>query len=220
MGVSALDCADVRDAAPELALGVLDGEARADVVAHLDGCPGCRAHTVELSEAADALVLLAPGAEPPPGFEARVLDAMLGSERRRRWRTVKLVAAATAAAVILSVATVRIVDQARTPVAPVAAPAVETVPMVAADGVRVGSVDVVGDGPTVSLLVALDAMLPDGRYRLVVDPEQGVERGLGSMQVVGGRGMWSGTTELAGRSALQLLDGTGRVRATAELPTA
>ena len=80
--MSAFTCAQLRDVAPELALGVLGGAERGEALAHLDACSRCQVHVAELTEAADVLPLLAPEREPPPGFEARVLHG-LASERRR-----------------------------------------------------------------------------------------------------------------------------------------
>ena len=71
--MSVLTCAEVREFAPELALGILGGAERAEVVFHVNGCARCQAYVAELTEAADAIPQLVPEAEPPPGFEARVL---------------------------------------------------------------------------------------------------------------------------------------------------
>ena len=65
-----LTCAEVRELAPELALGILGGAERAEVVLHVNGCARCQAYVAELTEAADALPLLVPEVEPPAGFEA------------------------------------------------------------------------------------------------------------------------------------------------------
>src|SRR4051812_34582047 len=73
-----MDCAQLADAAPELALGILPGDERAAALAHLDECPGCQQHVSSLAGLTDQLLLLAPTAEPPAGFEQRVL-ASLGS---------------------------------------------------------------------------------------------------------------------------------------------
>ena len=75
-------CADVRELAPELALGIVGGPERAEALQHASECGPCRALVGELAEAADALMLLAPESEPPPGFEERVLGAL----RAPRWR--------------------------------------------------------------------------------------------------------------------------------------
>ena len=100
-----ITCAQVDDLAAELALGLLGGPERADALAHIDGCPRCRSLIDELAASADALVLLAPGAEPPSGFEARVLAALEPVPRpvaRRRRRLVRVVAAVAVAATILA----------------------------------------------------------------------------------------------------------------------
>jgi len=213
-----MDCTEVREVTPEFALGVLDGEARAEVVEHLDRCPTCRTAVGELSETADAMVLLAPEAEPPPGFQQRVMEQITGTERRRRWRTVKLVAAVAAAAAILSVVAVRVVDQSRSDPT-VAAPAVTTVPMTGGGGTRVGQVEVSSNASTSTLSLVVDYALPDGEYRVVLDPQTGSRRVLGNITVVGGRGEWSGTTALGGEPAqLALVDTTGHTQCSADLP--
>jgi len=83
----------------EQALGILDGRARAELLAHVDACPECAAVLVELAGTSDALVHLAPGAEPPVGFETRALqriNAASQAPRRHRRRAPALVAAAAA----------------------------------------------------------------------------------------------------------------------------
>ena len=45
-----LPCEDVRELAPELALGLLTGEERAEALAHLEGCDGCRAEVASLAK--------------------------------------------------------------------------------------------------------------------------------------------------------------------------
>jgi len=216
--VRALDCAEVRELAPEFALGVLDGDARADVVAHIDRCVGCRTLVTELSETADAIVLLAPEAEPPPGFERRVVARLTDGRRRTRWRTTKLVALVAAAAVILSVVTVRVIDSARTGDAPAA---VATVPMVGAHGTTVGQVDVVHAGRTVSLALSVDYALPDGVYRVALAPRSTPREVLGTMTVRDGKGVWAGTGPVDGQPTdLELVDDAGNVPCSARLPVA
>jgi hypothetical protein len=72
-----MTCAELADVAAELALGVLTGRERAVAVAHLDRCDGCREYVRQLMATGDQLVELLPTAEPPAGFETRVL-ARLG----------------------------------------------------------------------------------------------------------------------------------------------
>src|SRR6266542_2895143 len=51
-------CTEVRDLAPELALGIVGGPERAEALQHASECGPCRALVGELAEAADALPLL------------------------------------------------------------------------------------------------------------------------------------------------------------------
>jgi predicted anti-sigma-YlaC factor YlaD len=103
------DCAKMREMAPELALGVLVGAERGEALAHLAGCAECRHLVDELSEAADALLLLAAEAEPSLGFESRVLARLAADQPRRRpWRWI---ANAAAAALLAAAATGIVVHQ-------------------------------------------------------------------------------------------------------------
>jgi Putative zinc-finger len=63
-----LGCEQVKELAPELALGIAEGEERAAALRHLSGCARCRQLVSELSAVGDELLLLAPAREPPPGF--------------------------------------------------------------------------------------------------------------------------------------------------------
>jgi anti-sigma factor RsiW len=71
-----LTCAQLEDVAAELALGTVSGAERAVALDHLAGCPACRELVDQLARAADSLLLLAPSAEPPPGFESKVLSRL------------------------------------------------------------------------------------------------------------------------------------------------
>jgi hypothetical protein len=217
--MSALGCPDVREVAPDFAFGILDGETRSDVLLHLDHCTTCQRYVSELSETADAMVLLAPEADPPPGFERRALDRILDSPRRRRWRSTKLIAITAAAAAILSVVTVRIVDSGRTPSAQVATSASSSVAMVGADGQNVGKVDVTRNAGTMALDVSVSYGLPDGDYSIVLTSAGVGKQPLGSMQVVANGGSWQGSTPApSGPAKLSLYD-NGRELCSAELPT-
>jgi hypothetical protein len=113
-------CEQVRDAAAELALGVLPARERAAAIRHLDGCPECRAHLRGLTQVADQLLDLVPAVQPPAGFEQRVLGRIglaaaepvapviplpsrrdLRPERRPVGARMRAVLAAAAAAIVL-----------------------------------------------------------------------------------------------------------------------
>jgi hypothetical protein len=78
-------CEETRDLAAEIALGIADGEERAEALRHLSTCEECRHVVEQLSLVADELLVLAPVEEPPAGFESRVVEAMgLQKPPRRR----------------------------------------------------------------------------------------------------------------------------------------
>jgi hypothetical protein len=108
-----MSCDETRDLAAEIALGIADGEERAEALRHLSTCEKCRRVVGQLSLVADELLVLAPVQEPPAGFESRVVDAM-GLEkpppRRRsarwlspRWLAPRIGPALAAAAVTAGV---------------------------------------------------------------------------------------------------------------------
>ena len=80
-----MSCERVRELAPEVALGTIEGEERAEALRHLATCAECRREVDRFSAVADELLTLAPVHEPPAGFEARVIEAMT-PPRRRPWR--------------------------------------------------------------------------------------------------------------------------------------
>jgi len=69
-----MTCGEMADVAAELALGVLTGRERAMAIAHLDKCDECREHVRQLMATGEQLLELLPSAEPPAGFETRVLE--------------------------------------------------------------------------------------------------------------------------------------------------
>lgn len=86
---SEMDCEQVRELAPELAIGIADGQEREAALRHAATCPDCRQLISELSGVVDDMLLLAPSHEPPPGFAARTLARICPppAARRRPWGT-------------------------------------------------------------------------------------------------------------------------------------
>jgi Putative zinc-finger len=85
-------CDEVRDLAPEIALGIADGEERAEALRHLSTCAECRRAVERFTDVSDELLMTAPVQEPPAGFESRVVEAMglqahPPRRRLRRWLT-------------------------------------------------------------------------------------------------------------------------------------
>jgi Putative zinc-finger len=109
-------CEEIRDLAPEIALGIADGAQRAEALRHLSTCRACQRVVEQLSQVADELLVLAPTEEPPAGFESRVVRALEPerppSRRRARWWSPRwllprlgpaVAAAAVTAAALISV---------------------------------------------------------------------------------------------------------------------
>ena len=212
--MSVLTCADVRDLAPELALGILGGAERAEVVLHVNRCARCQASVAELAEAADAIPQLVPDAEPPPGFEARVLHRLGADRRRTRRRWVASAAAVAAAATIVSITAVRVIESGGSTSTTVAAPATAgTAP------VAVALQDTASDLPAgwayVSgargLAVTVSYGVAAGGYAVQVKSPDGVAETLGTMTIAHTHGSWTGQTTrpIRGGSTIALVDGAG-----------
>jgi len=194
----------VRDLAPELALGTLDGNQRALVMAHVAECPACRDDVAGLTEIVDLLTQATPAVTPSPGFEARVQAAMASSEtatsalplrlapvrapqpRRPAWWM--LIAAALIAAAITGVVVRRLSAEPDRLVASAA--------MIGAGGKNVGSAYVLSSSPKF-VVVTVSYSLRGDAYNL-----QGIGAGgrvveLGALDWTGGQWHWSGALHAA-----------------------
>jgi len=194
--MSGVGCAATRDAAPELALGILDGAERAEVLLHIASCPRCQHYVSELASVADGLARLAPEAEPPAGFARRVQAELRGSRRRARRRWTAGIAAVAAAAAIAAAVIVPAVESG--PSAPAAAPVLHSVAMVGGNGVRVGHVAVSNTNPA-SIVVNVDYSVPDGTYSLVLHAGGGAAHRIGAITIAEGRGQWIGAASVPSR---------------------
>lgn len=192
--MTVLGCAQLREVAPELALGILGGAERADAVLHVTGCASCQLLVAELAEAADALPTLAPEVEPPPDFEAGVVARLREPFRRARRRWVASIAAAVAFTTIVSITAVRVIESGSDD-GPVAAPHVASAPVEVTMMRSSGAVPVgwayVTDRRSIAVSVsyAMDA----GTYLVQLGDNPGVSTTLGTMRVgPEGRGSWTG----------------------------
>ena len=69
----------------ELALGISVGRERAEALSHLEQCQQCQAEMERLSVAADAMLEVMPGLEPPLGFEVRLAERLRAGAAVRQW---------------------------------------------------------------------------------------------------------------------------------------
>jgi hypothetical protein len=223
-----LDCADVRDLLPELALGSLDGATRADVLAHINRCSSCRAEARALADVVDGLSALAPEVEPPSGFADGVLDAMRAEQVRpvapaatpRRWRTRHLLAAAVVAALVGVGASVAVVATRHEPSRDVAlnARTMRVAPMLDTTNQTLGRA-YVSNGADPWVLVDVSYMLDGGdHYRLVGADASGWIDDIGPLRSLQGNWVWAGRVDRVGSfTELRIVDGNGTVVCRATL---
>ncbi len=201
-----LTCAQMQELAPDFVLGMTSAQQRAAALQHLRSCVDCRRDVRGLSETAEDVLLLAPSAEPPPGFETRVLDAVArphpsqSSPSQRRCqraaypRAVLLAAAAVVlivavgTSVVLIVAVGTSVVLGRRVVPDPGAPAVlasNTMMAAVADpaGHEVGAALLVA-GPRPFLTVSLTPV-PAQAYRVMIDRVDGGSEQVGVAPAVG-----------------------------------
>ena len=189
-GASPLTCAELHDRGAELALGVLPGRERAAAVAHLQHCAECRAYVHDLAPVADGLLDLIPAAEPPPGFDSRVLRRMGLPARpswHRRHRLGRALAAATAAAALALGGWA--VGNAS---APTARPALRTAALTA-QGRHIGEA-YAHTGPSPWLYIDLDAhaIADDPTVRCQVVRADGSVGTVGTFRLDDGYAHWGG----------------------------
>jgi anti-sigma factor RsiW len=190
--MSAVGCAELREASADLALGDLSGSERADALAHLAACPMCGQLVGELTRVAEDLLLLAPELEPPPGFESRVLAHLEEERRPRRLRFRSLVAVAAAVVVLaagggLVAQMVDDDDRPRT---------VRTALAISASGRSTCRVVVHGGRPA-SLVVSLDGPAGSNReYVVEAQPAKGAAIPVGRFALADGHGLLATTVEL------------------------
>ena len=233
--MTSLRCSQLRDMAPEVALGLLTGEERAVALAHLEGCAACRAEVAALAGVADELLLTGPEATPPDGFDRRVLARLTevraveapslthrggpahlrGSAGRRRPDRRRLVVGATlaagAAAVVLVAAVLVISDDPATPT-------VERAEMTTGVGEVVGTATVRSGNPaTVAVDVpGWDEAVPAGAtYWVAVEMDDGSR----TMTHIGTDATWwevSLEGDADDVATVSVLDGDGWVWCSAE----
>jgi hypothetical protein len=218
--MTTMDCSEATTLLDELALDVLPGDRRAALLAHLEECPACRDLLDDLSETADALLLAAPVAAPPAGFEDRVLQQIQAPRVRiggrppaRSPARLRLVAVAAAAVVLLGVgglAGARFARSSRD------GQELRTVQLISATGAGIGDVSTYGDAPT-WFFMRLDGPLPNGVYQCMVDVDDGRAVPIGKLWASNGHGGWGEHVALDLRhvKAARMVDAKGVTVATA-----
>jgi predicted anti-sigma-YlaC factor YlaD len=205
-----LMCEQARDLAPEYGLGILAPEDRAAMAAHVLRCPECRSEVDDYAQLSDDLMTVIPAAEPPPGFDRRVLESL--HPRRRPLKRVLMggvgaaVAAAAAVAIVLTVTS-----------GPDNPPKITA--SLVAHGHSVGSVYTEGRPPY--LWMAVENIGVSGTVSCQVVEADGNAMTLGTFDLIDGSGGWA-TPEPPGLgriASVRLLAGDGKVLAQATFKT-
>ncbi len=213
------DCASTSDRLPELALGILSGTERADVLAHLDTCASCRAESGEWAATVDVLPTLLAEAEPPAGFETRTLERLRADQSRvpRRSITQRVLALAAVVALVMiaSVAAVRILDARGSGSS---SSDVASATMIGNGGRRAGDAFMTSGGERY-VFVDVNYGVKTGMYRIESVDAQNDVTALGHVVVSGGHGAWAGELPSGGRSGapdmVRLVDPAGNVLCSA-----
>ena len=223
-----VNCDEVRELAPELALGVAAGEERARALQHLATCPDCRRHLDELSGVADNLLLLAPAYQPPVGFESRVVDRISSERHPSRWRRVLPAAVAAVLAAITALALVYVAsgqdrefaDHYRKALEQASGSYFGGVPLRDADGSPAGHVFAYAGSPS-WVFVLLTGSTDSGTYAVELITREGTNVRLGSVSITDGRGTFGSTLSVSLREVarIQLVEGSGEGSLTAEFPS-
>ncbi|HTW09049.1 MAG TPA: hypothetical protein VME46_16185 [Acidimicrobiales bacterium] len=224
-------CAAVEDDLVELALGMLMGKQRVIALAHVEDCTRCSAEVEALSAAADQLVHLAPAAEPPVGFEARVFErlglagrggagAAGPTPRRVRRRLLGLPMPALAAAAVALLALAFGLGMLAAPGAHqrVRGPMELMAMHSTGSGRDVGNVLVYTGNPTWLFMDMWDFNW-HGALRCQVTVDDGPPVTLGQFWLSGGQGAWAESVNMpAGRLVqARVLSASGAVLAVADL---
>ncbi len=124
--MSKLTCAEVEAVLPALALGALDDDERADVMAHVDLCPGCRQTLAEYQALSQGLLEAVPQRVPPATIKRdlmarvqpkaqpwpqRVADWLRSRQTMPRWALAATYALFVAVLALSGYETVRLANQ-------------------------------------------------------------------------------------------------------------
>ena len=189
-----LSCEDARQLAPELALGIISGDERAELIAHTASCQRCRSLIESLSITADRILLVAPEHEPPAGFESGVLARMGAPGRTRRpwW----LVAAAAVVAAVIAAGSLWLVTKEDREIASHYQAALAEadgeyfgVKPVLSGTTKVGNTFAYQGSPS-WLFVVFDPPVDDGTYRVEVTTASDGVLDLGSFELDAGKRTW------------------------------
>lgn len=221
-----MSCAELRDLAPEVALGIAPGEERARALAHVRGCGECRRLLDGLAETADLLLLLGPRDEPSSGFESAVVEQMVAPPARRRPRALAAIAAAVVGAALAGGAALWITADDRSLASHYRAALEEAngeyfgvVPLRTVSGERTGHLFAYEGSPS-WLFFVLEAPLEQGDHTIRIERRDGSRIEIAAGAALDGLLAWGRDvpTSLRDVQSVRILDARGAVVAGASFP--
>lgn len=216
----------------EMALGEVPEPRRSELLSHLTSCLRCRATYGDVVAAIDATIPAAPEAQPPAGFEARVL-ASLGIEspapgrpveRLTRSRTSRVLLAAAAVGVAVAggaLGAAALIDEPDATEVTTAAPGLPegTSVLQMADGEEVGTASVAWMHERRVLVVSVHTAPVGVPYTCRVKMSEGDSRVLGRWEASSpDGGVWVMPAPQGDLNAIDLVTDTGDVWSSAHLP--
>jgi hypothetical protein len=220
-------CEEIQVLAPEVALGMASGDERALVLAHAKSCAECHRVMEELSETADALLLLGPQHEPSSGFESTVLAKMQSEQRQPTRMRSRLAAAAMASVLVTGAAGFwitaddrRVANHYRDALAEANGRYFGVVPLRTAQGDRAGHLFAYEGDPTWVFLI-FSTPLDPGTYEAELGTPGGAIRSLGTFALTAGDVTWGRDLPvgLGDVRAFRMLDERGAVVVQATFPS-
>jgi hypothetical protein len=213
-------CEDISSDLIEFALGTLTGRSRSRVLEHLATCAHCRGELESLAAVADALLELAPVAEPPLGFEQRLVERYRGeAPRQRAHRRVRLMSLAAAALVLVTLGfVVGNAVTSRDSTSPTTAVAPPLTAQFTSQGHVLGNVFVSSSDPA-WIYMTFEEGNWSGTAWCRVTMKSGVVKELGNFSLTNGYGAWDAQINAPGNqiATAQVTNASGQVLATANL---
>jgi anti-sigma factor RsiW len=216
----------------ELALGEVSEPRRSQLLSHLTTCLRCRATYNDAVSAVDAVVPTAPEAQPPAGFDLRVLSAMgVGSSGGPgpsswfpRFGPGRMMLAAAAVVLVAAVGTLGgsvLLAGNGGEQQPVAGPppAADSAVLETGDGAAVGTAAMAWMHESRVLVVQLNQAPVGVRYRCRVQMSEGATKVLGRWQASSAQGgTWVMPAPQGDVSGVELVTSSGQVWSSAWLP--
>jgi hypothetical protein len=215
-------CEEIQEDLTAIALGILSGRRRSEVLGHVENCPRCSSELEHLSIVADTVLQLAPEVDPPIGFELRLAQRLQASgtpRRPKRFRRASSLAIAAAVTVVVGFGAATLVGTRSSNNEIRSTTANLTSATLSSHGQDVGEV-FVSAGKPAWMFMTIDSRSWSGVVTCEVILAGGKIETIGQFALSGGYGAWGAPlTSSAGqvRSA-RLITAKGVVLASARLP--